>query len=126
MFSFFYSIFFIFQHENLIWKELMPEWTLQMLMQKFGFNRIDALNHINKQNLYCVYNDIIIWLNVWEQKYLLLLLYWERWSIKNASKSLMAFLDEIVTANKKWYILSWRCPDFLCNLWIEKIDFKIE
>lgn len=39
-----------FQHENLLWKILVPEWALRIFMEKFELDRNEAIDHLHKQN----------------------------------------------------------------------------
>lgn len=39
-----------FQHENLYWKILAPEWALQIFMKKFSLNREEAIEQLKKQD----------------------------------------------------------------------------
>lgn len=47
-------MFFRFQHENLIWKGMLPEWALQIFMDKFSLDRADAIKQLTDQA--CVKN----------------------------------------------------------------------
>lgn len=43
------TFFVQFQHENLFWKGLLPEWALLLFMDKFELNRTDAVKQLNDQ-----------------------------------------------------------------------------
>lgn len=42
--------FYAFQHENLLWKIAIPEWALQIAMDRFHLTRDGAINHLKKQD----------------------------------------------------------------------------
>lgn len=42
---------FHFQHENLFWKVMLPEWALVICMEKFSMTKADVLKKINEQDI---------------------------------------------------------------------------